>query len=127
MSGIHVGLLGIAGDAELVLAGTALSSDTCLQVALGVTEHITKEFCEFGCMLSLLKGIALESLCHLRIALAVCLTAHSEIHAYLTALTIEMVEQVLNHLLVGTLLAGSAQLMYCGERLVLALNYLVEL
>ena len=50
-------------------------------------------------MLSLFESIALEGLCNLGIALAVSLTAHSQIHANLAALTIEVVAQVVDHLL----------------------------
>ena len=50
-------------------------------------------------MVCLLEGIALESLSNLRIALAVSLTGHSQIHTYLATLTIEVVAQVVNHLL----------------------------
>ena len=49
-------------------------------------------------MLSLLQCIAVESLGNLRIALAVSLTSHSNVHTDLATLTIIVVAQLLNHL-----------------------------
>ena len=50
-------------------------------------------------MFCLLESIALESLSNLGIALTIGLTRHCQIHTYLATLTIEMVAQVVNHLL----------------------------
>ena len=49
--GIHIGFLGIACDAELVFAGTALSSDASLEIALRIAQHVTQQFSELGSML----------------------------------------------------------------------------
>ena len=63
-------------------------------------------------MLCLLKSVALESLGNLGIALAVGLARHGQIHAYLTALALEMGIEISNHLLIATL--GNAQSMLCS-------------
>ena len=62
-------------------------------------------------MVSLLKSIALESLGYLGITLTVGLACHSQVHAYLAALTIEVGTQVINHLLADTLGLAVANLM----------------
>jgi hypothetical protein len=54
-------------------------------------------------MICLLESIALESLGNLGIALAISLTSHSKILAYLAALAVEVCTQVVNHLLANTL------------------------
>ena len=54
-------------------------------------------------MLCLLKGVALECLGYLGIALTVSLTAHSQIHAHLATLTVEVIAQVIDHFLRNTL------------------------
>ncbi len=54
-------------------------------------------------MISLLKCIALEGLCYLGITLTVCLTGHCQIHTNFTTLTVEVIAQVLNHLLTHSL------------------------
>ena len=96
---IEAGSLGVLGDTELVLAGTSLSGSSLLKVCLGVPYALTQQLCETRSVVSLLKGLALESLSDFGIALAVSLTSHSQIHTNLTALTIEVVAQVVNHLL----------------------------
>ena len=74
---IHTCSLSVLGNTELVLACTTLSSNTCLKIALSILQHITQQFSELACMLSLLKSITLESLSNFRISLAISLTAHS--------------------------------------------------
>ena len=91
--------LGVLGDAELILAGTSLSSSTLLEVRLGVPYALTQQLCKTRGVVGLLESITLESLSDLGIALAVSLTGHGQIHTYLTALAIEMVAQVIDHLL----------------------------
>ena len=127
VSSVHTGSLGVAGDAELVLTCSTLSSDASLKVALGVFQHVAKELSEFRSVLCLLESVALESLGNLWIALTVGLAAHCEIHTHLTALTVEVSLEVLYHFLVGALLAGSAQFVYCSESIFFTLYQLFEL
>ena len=54
-------------------------------------------------MVGLLESITLESLGNLWIALAIGLTSHSQILAYLAALAVEVCTQVVNHFLANTL------------------------
>ncbi len=109
VGGVHTGSLGVLGNAELVLASALLGCDASLEVGLGVAENIAEQLSELAGVLCLLKSIALEGLGYLGIALAVGLTAHGKIHAYLTALAGEMVLKVFDHLLVGSFLTGSTE------------------
>ena len=59
-------------------------------------------------MLSLFPSIALEGISHLGIALAIGLTAHSQIHTYFSALAHKMSIQILDHLLINAILLGDA-------------------
>ena len=95
---IHTRSLSILGNTELILACTTLSSNTCLKIALCILQYIAQQFSKLACVLSLLKSVTLESLSNFRIALAVSLTAHCQIHTNLTTLTIEVSLKVLNHL-----------------------------
>ncbi len=52
-------------------------------------------------MFSFFESIALESLGNFRIAFAVSLTRHGQIHAYFAAFTVEMSEEILDHLFVA--------------------------
>ena len=103
VDGIKAGSLGILGNAELILACTSLSSSTLLQVGLGIPNALTQELSKTTGMVGLLKSITLESLSNLGIALTIGLTSHCQIHTDLTALPIEMVTEVVNHLLAHTL------------------------
>ena len=127
MCGIHTCFLGITCNTELVLASTALSGDTRLKIALGVTQDIPQQFGKSRSMVCLLKGITFESLSHLRIPFTVGLTAHGKIHAHFATLSIEVIDQVFDHLLVSTLFASSTKFVNRSERLFLALYDLIEL
>ena len=96
---VKAGNLGILGNAELVLTGTSLGGSTLLQIGLRVPYALAQQLGKLSCMLSLLKSVALESLGNLRIALTVSLTRHGQIHTHLAALAVEVVAQVVNHLL----------------------------
>ena len=91
--------LGILGNTELILAGTSLSSGALLEIGLGVPYALTQQLSETRGVIGLLEGIALEGLGDLGIALTIGLTSHSQIHTDLTTLTIEVVAQVIDHLL----------------------------
>ena len=78
-------------------------------------------------MLSLLESITLVSLSNFRITLTVSLTAHCEIHANLGALTVEVSLKVLDHLLVSTFLACSAENVNSSERSLAVILKLREL
>ena len=65
-------------------------------------------------MVSLLKSITLEGFGYLGIALTVSLTSHSQIHAYLAALAIEVGAQVVNHFLAHSFGLAVTNAMYCG-------------
>ncbi len=82
MDGVEVELLSERGEVFLASASAVLGIDAHLEVLLrGVGEDFAEELCEFRCMLSFLECIALESLSDFRIAFAVCLAAHGEVHA----------------------------------------------
>ena len=74
VDGVEVLLLSELGDAELVLAGTSLGSGTFLKVGLSVPNYLSEELGKLSSVLSLLKGVALESLSDLRVSLTVGLT-----------------------------------------------------
>lgn len=82
VDGVEVELLSERGEVFLASASAVLGIDAHLEVLLrGVGEDFAEELCEFRCMLSFLECIALESLSDFRIAFAVCLAAHGEVHA----------------------------------------------
>ena len=114
VDGVETGGLGVLGDTELILAGTSLSSGTLLQVRLRIPDTLTQQFSETTGVVSLLESIALEGLGNLGIALTVSLTGHGQIHTDLAALTIEVVTQVLNHLLTDTFGLAVTNLMNGG-------------
>ena len=81
-------------------------------------------------MVSLLKSIALESLCYLWVSLAVGLTAHSEIHTYLSTLSNEVVLKALAYEIAICSLRNhicDAKLMLCNELQSSILFHLLEL
>ena len=90
VDGIQVLGLSQLGNAGLVLTGTSLGSHAFLKVGLGVPNHLAQQFGEPGGMLSLLKGIALEGLGNLGIALTVGLARHRQIHAHLGTFALEI-------------------------------------
>lgn len=100
VDGVVAELLGSCGDGELAFAGTGLGLVTLLKVGLGVPDNVTEKLCELGCVLRLFESVPLEGLRDLRIALTLGLTAHSEIHSDLRALTVEMILETLDNFLV---------------------------
>ena len=46
VNSIETGSLGVLGNAELVLAGTSLSSSTLLQIGLRVPDTLTQQLCK---------------------------------------------------------------------------------
>ena len=64
-------------------------------------------------MFSFFESIAFESFCNLRIAFAVSLTAHSEVHTNFSSFTHEMSIQILNHLFIRRL--SYANHVFCCE------------
>ena len=113
MDSVQIQFLGALGDAHLVSVGAGLSLHTLLKVGLRIPYHIAQQLGELGGMFGLLERIALESLGHFGITLAVGLARHCQIHAHLAALAVEVCVQVLYHLLVATL--GHAHLMLGDE------------
>ena len=101
--GVEVLLLGHARQTHLVFAGAALGIHAFVEVGLGVPDHLADQFGEFRSVLGFLPRIALVSLGDLGIALAVGLTAHSQIHAHLGALAHEVILQAFPQLLAGAL------------------------
>ena len=101
MDSVEVELFRTLSNTQFVLASASLSHHTLLKVGLGVPYYIAQQLSELCAVLSLLKRIALESLCHLGIALAVCLTRHCQVHTYLSSLAHEVRVQVFLHLCVG--------------------------
>ena len=97
MDGVKVALLGHAGDAHLVFAGTTFGNHALVEVGLGVPNHVAKQFCELGAVLGFFKSVALESLSDFGIAFAVGLTAHGQVHSDFGGLAHEMGIQVLDH------------------------------
>ena len=103
MDSVETCSLSVLSNAELIFASTSLSSSTLLQIGLSIPNALAQQFCETRSMVSLLKSITLESLGNLRIALAIGLTSHCEVHTDFATLAIEVVAQVLNHLFADTL------------------------
>ena len=124
MDCIVVELLCLGSDGELALACTSLSLNAFLKIGLGIPYYITEKLCEFGSMLGLFESISLESLCDFRIALTLCLTAHCQIHADLSALAGEMSLQTLMNLRVTTF--GNAYYMFAGPASLAFFLYLDE-
>ena len=90
-------------NSKLALAGSGLSLYSLLKIGLGVPDNVTEKLCELGSVLGLLESISLESLCNFRITFAVSLTAHCQIHADLTALTVEVSLKTFMNLFVAVL------------------------
>ena len=113
---IEASHLRILGNTELILASTSLCSSALLQIRLCIPYALTQQLSKLGSMLSLLESVALESLGDLGITFAVGLTTHSQIHTNLTTLTVEVVTQVVDHLLTYTLGLTVTNLMNSSER-----------
>ena len=75
-------------------------------------------------MLSLFESVALESLCNFRIALAVRLAAHREVHAHFGTFSSEIIMERLHNL--SILHLAVAEFVLAGE-LFTCLHYLYEL
>ena len=100
VDGVVAELLGSCGDGELAFAGTGLGLVTLLKVGLGVPDYVSEKLGELGCVLRLFESVPFERLRDLRIALTLGLTAHSEIHSDLRALSVEMILEALDNFLV---------------------------
>ena len=95
---IEASLFGSHGNTVFLFTGTCFGCRTLLKIGLSVEHALAEEFSETTGMVGLFKTIATEGFSDLRIALAVSLAGHSQIHTYLAALTIEVCTQVVNHL-----------------------------
>ena len=113
---IEASHLCVLSDTELILASTSLGSSALLQIRLGIPYALTQQLSKLGSVLSLLECIALKRLGDLGITLTISLTTHGQIHTNLTALTIEVVTQVVDHLLAYTLGLTVTNLMNSSER-----------
>ena len=113
---IEASHLCVLSDTELILASTSLGSSALLQIRLGIPYALTQQLSKLGSVLSLLECIALKRLGDLGITLTISLTTHGQIHTNLTALTIEVVTQVVDHLLAYTLGLAVTNLMNSSER-----------
>ena len=100
VDGVIAQFLGLGGNCELALAGAGLCHHPLVEVGLGVPDNLSEELCELGGVLGLFEGVALEGVCNFRISLTLCLTAHGEVHSYLCALSVEIVAEALNYLLI---------------------------
>ena len=113
---IEASHLCVLGNTELILASTSLGSSALLQIRLGIPYALAQQLSKLGSVLSLLECIALKRLGDLGITLTISLTTHGQIHTNLTALTIEVVTQVVDHLLTYTLGLAVTNLMNSSER-----------
>ena len=113
---IEASHLCVLSDTELILASTSLGSSALLQIRLGIPYALAQQLSKLGSVLSLLECIALKRLGDLGITLTISLTTHGQIHTNLTALTIEVVTQVVDHLLTYTLGLAVTNLMNSSER-----------
>ena len=104
-----------------------LGSGTLLKVGLGVEHHLAQQLGKLCGMLSLLQRVAVKSLGHLGVALAVGLTGHGNVHAYLATLAHVVVAEFLNHLFGHTLNLAVAQAVNGGIGHVASLLQLREL
>lgn len=102
VDGVEVAFLGVACDAHFVFAGSAFGDHTFLEVGLGVPDDFSEEFGEFGAVFGFFEGVAFEGFGDFRIAFAVGLAAHSEIHSDFRRLAEEVCVEVLNHFVAGT-------------------------
>ena len=121
MDGIEVQLLSLLGKVHLAGAGAALGVNAHLQVLLGaVGQDLTQQLGKLGSVLGLLESVALPGLGDLGVALAVSDAAHSQVHADLAALAVEVLAQTLLDFL-GNIL-GDADDMLGHVGVVLLLN-----
>ena len=112
---------GALGDGQFAFAGAAFGFCALLEVGLGVPDHLTEQFGDAGGVVGLLEGVAAEGVGHLRIALALGLAAHREVHAHLAAFAVEVVVQALHDL--GVLNDTVAQVVLTGPLEALALDF----
>ena len=97
VDGVVAQFLCAGGEVQFALAGTGLCVSPLLEVCLGVPDNLSKKLCELGGVLCLLKGIAPEGGGDSRVALAVCLPAHCQVHTNLRALSVEVVAESLHY------------------------------
>ena len=114
MDGIQVQGLGLLGNIHLAGASSAFGFHTLLEVGLGIPDALANQLCKTAGVIGLLKGIALEGLGDFRIAFAVSLARHSQIHSYFGTFTFEVGLQAFPDLRVAAL--GHANLML-GDKL----------
>ena len=120
MDSIETELLCERCELFLASASAVLCIDTHREVLLrAVRQDLAEELSEFGSVLSLLKSVALVSLCDFRITFTVSLAAHSEVHADFRALAREVLAETLDDARINVL--GNADMMLIGKRQILAL------
>ena len=113
VDGIEVGFLSVGGNTHLVFVGTGLGKHTLVKVGLGVPYAVAQQFGELGSVFSFFPSVALEGFCDFRIAFAVGLTAHGEVHAHFGAFAHEMGVEVLYHF--GVAAFGYTDFVFCHE------------
>ena len=91
MDGVKAESFGFFGNVEFALAGAVFSFNPELKILFRIgIDYFAQEFSEFGSMLSFFKSNALISFSNFRVAFAVSLAAHSQVHANFGALTHEI-------------------------------------
>src|SRR5699024_9291398 len=91
MDSIEVQLLGLLGQVGLALGSAVLGLYAHLQVLLGgVGDHLAQQLGELGGMLGLFIGSLLPVQADFGVALAMGHTGHSQVHANLGALALEV-------------------------------------
>src|SRR5574344_2184361 len=96
VNGIVTELLRTLRNLKLGCAGALFGRGTHLDVLLGGIRHdLSEELGELRGVLGLLERVALARLRDLRIALALCLAGHCEVHADFAALAVEVVLETL--------------------------------
>ena len=100
VDGVIAQFLGFGGNCQLALAGTGLCHHSFVQVGLCVPDNLSEELCETCSVIGLLEGVTLEGIGNLRVALALCLAAHCQVHSNLGAFSVEVVTQALHYFLV---------------------------
>ena len=97
MDCIEVELLCHLCDVHLAGACAFLGKHSLLDIRLGVPDYFSEHLGEAGGVIGLFESIALESFCNLRIAFAVGLTAHCDVHSDLGAFAHEVVLETLKY------------------------------
>ena len=111
---IEASLFGSHGNTVFLFTGTCFGCGTLLKIGFCVEHALAEEFSETTGMVGFFKTIATEGFSDLRIALAVSLAGHSQIHSYLTALGIELMAEVFYHFFGNTLNLSVTKLMNGG-------------